>query len=181
MENIVRDEAAQDGVEWVLTNGMLADVPIGRLSCAFQWYAVSACNYAQLVGWLATQNPVSATDYVARNLPRLLQYRSKVAAHFALASPRGDNEADLAGSVMTHIIYIGGRLSAAAMTPVLHVGDEEISVSNDFSRSLTQAHESLTRRYWPDGPQQAFESLPIGAGETITLNVQLPHPDHDVT
>ena len=48
---------------------------------------------------------------------RLLQYRNKVAAHFALTDPRRDNEADLAASVMTQVVYARGRLCQAALIP----------------------------------------------------------------
>jgi hypothetical protein len=143
---------------------------MGLLSCAFQWYAVSACNYAQLVGWLATRNPDLAKEYVKRVMPRLLLYRNKVAAHFAIVDPRRDNEADLAASVMTHIVYAQGRLCAAALTPVLSKGGSEIVASRDLSWSLTLAHERLTPRYWPEGPPKAFQSLRVPPG-TVTLNL----------
>ena len=109
LERRARAKAAKENVLVDPVLGLLGRQPIGLLSRAFQWYAVSACNYAQLVGWLETRNPEAAKNYVARNLPRLLSYRNKVAAHFALTAPRGDNEADLAPSAMTHISYVGGR------------------------------------------------------------------------
>ena len=82
-----------------MSGEILDGLPTGLLSCAFQWYAVSACNYAQLVGWLATHNPEAAKDYMKKVMPRVSQFRNKVAAHFAITDPRRDNEADLAASV----------------------------------------------------------------------------------
>ncbi|MBF8267822.1 MAG: hypothetical protein HW388_1330 [Dehalococcoidia bacterium] len=163
-------EATRDNVGVALVGGVLANKPMGMLSCAFQWYAVSACNYAQLVGWLANRNTNSAKEYVQKVMPRLLNYRNKVAAHFAITDPRRDNEADLAASVMTHVVYIQGRLCAAALTPVVKNNGSEITVSRDFSWSLTLAHERLTPRYWPGGPPTAYQALRVPPGNT-TLNI----------
>lgn len=166
LERQAQIEAAREDVTFALAGGILDGKPMGLLSCAFQWYAVSACNYAQLVGWLATRNPESAKEYTRRVMPRLSQYRNKVAAHFAIADPRRDNEADLAASVMTHIVYAHGRLWAAALTPVVQADDKEITASRDLSWSLTIAHERLVPRYWPDGPPWAFQSLRVPPGTT---------------
>ena len=147
--------------------------PIGLLSCAFQWYAVSACNYAQLVGWLATRDPKASKDYVARVVPRLVKYRNKVAAHFAMTDPFRDNEADLAASVMRQIVYSRGRLCAAALAPVIKKEDgQEISVTADLSWSLTLAHERLMRRYWPNQmPMKSYQSVRVPPASTVTLTV----------
>ena len=170
LERQARTEAAQEDVLLAITGGILDNKPTGLLSCAFQWYAVSACNYAQLVGWLITRNPEAAKAYMRKVLPRLSQYRNKVAAHFSLADPRRDNEADLAASVMTHVVYARGRLCAAALTPVVKAGATEIVASRDLSWSLTLAHERLMPRYWPEGAPKSFQSLKVPPG-TTTLNV----------
>jgi hypothetical protein len=170
LEREARAEAAREAVTLAVAGGILDNKPMGLLSCAFQWYAVSACNYAQLVGWLATRNPESAKAYVKKVMPRLAQYRNKVAAHFAIADPRRDNEADLAASVMTHVVYAHGRLCAAALTPAVSAGATEIVASRDLSWSLTLAHEQLLPRYWPDGPPKAFQALKVPPG-TTTVNM----------
>jgi hypothetical protein len=115
----IRRESLKDNVEFAIAGGILEKKPFGLLSCAFQWYAVSACNYAQLVGWLYTRNTASAKEYVRKVMPRLLNFRNKVAAHFAITAPHDDNEADLIASVMAHIIFVRGRLCAAALTPII--------------------------------------------------------------
>ena len=171
MEHEVRARAIKEGVETGIVEGVLEGLPMGRLSCAFQWYAVSACNYVQLVGWLSSRNPGTAKRYVAKILPRIHRFRNKVAAHFALTTPRGDNEADLAASVMTHIIYDAGRLRAASITPVVEADDKEVIISEDLAWSVTQAHESLSVRYWPKGPPTAFQSLRVPRG-TTALRIQ---------
>jgi hypothetical protein len=171
IERQARAEADREQVKLAVSGGMLENKPMGLLSCAFQWYAVSACNYAQLVGWLSTRNPESARAYVKKVMPRLAQYRNKVAAHFAITDPRRDNEADLAASVMTHVVYAQGRLCAAALTPVVKAGATEVVASRDLSWSLTLAHERLVPRYWPDRkPPKAFQALKAPPG-TSTFNL----------
>ena len=162
----LRKEASKDNIQIAIAGGMLEDKPFGLLSCAFQWYAVSACNYAQLVGWLATRETNSAKKYVKKVMPRLLNYRNKVAAHFAITDPLRDNEADLAASFMTHIIYVRGRLCAAALTPTVKNNDQEITVSRDISWSLSLAHERLVPRFWANGKPKSYQSLKAPPGET---------------
>src|SRR5262249_42968235 len=61
-------------------------VPIGLLTCAFHWYAVSACQYVRLVGAIAHQQDNTRAlppDYVRAVIPEVLSFRDKVAAHFA--------------------------------------------------------------------------------------------------
>ena len=53
---------------------------------------------------MAFVNPDPAREYMKSVLPRVAQYRNKVAAHFALVDPRRDNDADLAARVMTQIV-----------------------------------------------------------------------------
>ena len=170
LECQARGEADREDVKLAVSGGILDNKPMGLLSCAFQWYAVSACNYAQLVGWLSTRNAESAKAYVKKVMPSLAQYRNKVGAHFAITDPRGDNEADLAASVMTHIVYAQGRLCAAALTPVIRAGATELVASRDLSWSLTLAHERLLPRYWPGGPPKAFQALKVPPG-TTTFNL----------
>lgn len=161
-----RQKAAKDNVEIAVVGGVLEGLPIGLLSCAFQWYAVSACNYAELVGWLSTRDTNASKAYVRKVMPRLLKYRNRVAAHFAVTEPHGDNEADLAASVMTQIVYVHGRLCAAALTPVVKSNGQEITVSQDLSWSLTLAPERLVPRYWPSGPPKSFQALKAPPGNT---------------
>ena len=162
----LRKEAAKDDIQLAIAGGILENKPFGLLSCAFQWYAVSACNYAQLIGWLATRDTDLAKKYVKKVMPKLLSYRNKVAAHFAITDPLRDNEADLAASVMTHIIYVRGRLCAAALTPTVKTNGQEITVSRDISWSLSLAHERLAPRFWANGKPKSYQSLKAPPGET---------------
>jgi hypothetical protein len=166
IEQQMQIEAAIENITLENTGGILEDKPMGLLSCSFQWYAIAACNYAQLVGWLSNHDTKSAKKYVKNVMPRLVQFRNKVAAHLALTDPRQDNEADLVASVMTQVIYVNGRVCAAALTPVVSSGGNEIRVSKDYSWSVTVIHERLIPRYWPDGPPMAYQGLKIPPGES---------------
>lgn len=166
LERQAQAAARPQDVRIALAGGLLSGQPLGFLSCAFQWYAVSACNYAQLVGWLSSDDSEAAKAYARRVAPRLWLFRNKVAAHFALTDPRRDNEADLAASVMTQVVYAHGRLCAAALLPAVRDADQVIEASRDYSWSLTLAHERLIPRWWPDGPPKAFQSLRIPPGTT---------------
>ena len=172
-EKILSREAQKDDVQLAIAGGILENKPMEVLSCAFQWYAVSACSYARLVGWLATDDTQSSINYIQRVMPRIYGFRNKVAAHLALTDPRNDNEADLETSAMTQVIYCQARLCAGALTPILNPGEHEITVSRDISWSLTLAHQKLTPRYWPDGPPAAYQSIRVPPG-TSTFNVALP-------
>jgi hypothetical protein len=99
-------------------------------------------------------------------MPRLFNYRNKVAAHLAITEPRGDNEADLAASVMTQIVYVDGRLCAAALSPVVASNGQEITASRDLSWSLTLAHERLVPRYWPGGIPKSVQALRVPPGQS---------------
>ena len=59
--------------------------------CALDWYAVSACNFVALVGWIANDAGHTTEQhkaYVARVLPAVEMHRHKIAAHYSRHSPR---------------------------------------------------------------------------------------------
>ena len=168
IERQVRAILNKENVLISLVNGPLENVPLDWLSCAFQWYAVSAYNYVRLVGWLALKDNISINNYINRVIPRLKNYRHKVAAHFALTAPRkGDNMADLLSSVMTNVIYAHGYLRAGAISEILYdENGKEIKQKTKTSWSLTKTHENLIPRYWPNGPDKFFPSIKISAKTT---------------
>lgn len=171
-EQHVRNEALKDNTLICVVNGIIKEIPTEWLSCAFQWYAVSLHNYVSLVGWLISKDTRFVKDYTRKVLPIITEYRNKVAAHFAITDPRGDNEADLIASIMTNIIYAHGYLRAGAMSEI--VTDEkgnEVKVSNKTSWSLTKTHEKLIPRYWIDGPLKASQSIKLSAGVTRKLKI----------
>lgn len=156
----------------VIYAGFLSDfVPkenLGFLSSAFHYYAVSACSYAQLAGWLSYKNTNDAKKYMVRVLPRLSLFRNKVAAHFAKTDPRkSDTMADLTASVMTQIVYSQGYLMAGALTLERETSNLSELPSKDYSWSLTLAREQLKERYWPNEKPRSIESIPIAAKSTV--------------
>lgn len=173
-ERRAREIAQRKDVSYDLVDGdILRAMPCELLSCAFQWYAVSACNYAQLVGWIVTHDTKTAKSYVKRAMPKLHYYRNKVAAHFAIADPYPqDNVADQQASIMTQIIFAHGHLCTAALTPVVSSNEEErTEVSKKLPWSLTQVHKHLSKRYWPTGNPKSFQALRVPAKESINLNL----------
>ena len=111
--------AIKDNTQFVMVNGPIKDIPTDWLSCAFQWYAVSVYNYVRLVGWLSKGNNSFIKEYIKRVIPKLTNYRHKVAAHFAFTAPqKNDNKADLIASIMTNIIYTHGFLRAGAISEI---------------------------------------------------------------
>jgi hypothetical protein len=120
--------------------------------CSFHWYAVSACNYVQLVGWLGyRKDSTKAKSYVKRVLPAVVVWRNKVGAHFAQADPRSeDTPADLAASVMPPVGFDNDAFYAPPITLLLGGQGQKSTSRNDMRWSLTHTHRDLAARYWPD-------------------------------
>ena len=130
------------------------------VACAFDWYSVTACNYARLAGWLAYGgDSEAAIQYVDRVMPHVKTWRDKVGAHFARTSPRKkDTEADLAVSVIPHLSFEDGTFYVGSLT--LSVASERgMSSSAPMRRSLTETHMRLSSRYsWPTPTMDETES-----------------------
>ena len=148
LETEARKRAASENVVFALVGSVMEGMPMAVVACTFQWYAVSACNYIQLVGWLATKDTEAAKRYVKRVAPDLELYRNKVAAHFALASPRKeDNLADLWASVLTRVVFMQGNFLVNAELPVIRTEDRELTPAHKLSWAFTLSIpvEKLTR------------------------------------
>lgn len=180
MANDARDD--QGKIPLVVTAGGILDkIPLGVLSGAFNWYAVSACNYAQLVGWMIFKDGKQAKSYVKRVMPRIYTYRNKIAAHLAITDPyQNDNEADLAASLLTSVVFLQGYFFAGAMEPTLQNESEKVNVSNKMSWSLTIAHKRLEKRWWPNGHEKSYPSIKLGAGETKNFTLDWSYIKDDV-
>ena len=122
------------------------------VACTFHWYAVTACNYVKMVGWLANNGDSSkAREYMQRVLPQVYLWRHKVAAHFALIDPRkGDNAADLAMSVMFPISFDNDGFYTGSLILTIGKGGKQNTSRQDMRWSLTHTHCDLIPRYWPD-------------------------------
>ena len=136
---------------------VLSGTPQGLVACAFHWYAVSVCNYARLVGWLAYAGDKNqATAYVQRVLPTVYVWRNKVAAHFAITDPRNEDTApDLAKSVMFPVSFDDDAFFVGSMTLILSSSAGKSASRQDMKWSLTHIHRDLSTRFWAPsaGPQ----------------------------
>ena len=132
----------------------LEGTPNELIACSFHWYAVSACNYAWLVGWLreATKpNSPTAKDYRDSVLPKeVITWRDKVAGHFARAdNDKRDNSAERMASTLFPFGFNDDVFYASPMK-LTTTQCGSASDSGSMSRwSLTKVHEELRKRYWP--------------------------------
>lgn len=132
-----------------------AGLPKPLVTCSFHWYAVSACNFVRLLGWLhrkADSTAKSPLEYVRGVLPEVYPWRNKIAAHFARSSDsHQDSEAERLASVLAPVGFCNDAFYASSMT--VHVRKGGVSSSSKSLRpwSLTKVHEALRARYWPPG------------------------------
>ncbi len=126
-------------------------IPQDLVACAFHWYAVSACNYVKMVGWLANNgDSTRARGYMEHVLPQIYLWRHKVAAHFAMIDPRkDDNAADLAKSVMFPISFDDAAFYASSLILTQSSGGKSSTSRQDMRWSLSHTHRRLITRYWP--------------------------------
>jgi hypothetical protein len=139
------------------------------IGCFFHWFAVSVVNYANLVGYLRGLKAGAFTfdDLSDRSMFRVIgssvksyvdgvpeiaeakRWRNKVAAHFAIAAPFGDdNIATLELSSMFPVTFENGRYFVGGMT--LTRRNSAGTFTSDLPHwSVTQVFESLISRYWP--------------------------------
>ena len=148
----------------------------------FHWFAISACNYARLVGLLSglATGAFTRTDFEDKKNYRKIKHhcdgyfagieplapvkvwRDKVAAHFAITAPREgrDNVATLDDSVFYPISYMKERFHAGGMWS--HTRTDSKGVEHHSSMpgwSVTAVFEALVPRYWP-GALPADQALP---------------------
>lgn len=131
----------------------LASVDKGLLYSLFQWYAVSACSYVRLVGYVAKKSGASneeALAYVEKVIPKVKWFRDKIAAHpvrSSKESDRRDNEADRFGSVLYQVAYDSGRFYAPSWQVNIRSQRRQTAMTSPGPWSITQTHEELRNRY----------------------------------
>lgn len=156
----------------------MASVDDPHVICAFQWYSVSVCNYAWLVGHLAKrggvlrEDPKQYRDSVVG--PGALAFRDKVAAHFARAvDSKKDNEAERIKSVSCAMIgFRGGHFVAPFGTQSVTRSGVTTDSRNMPEWSVTELHQNLFSRYWkrPASSQEIDSKpheIPFESGSTI--------------
>ncbi len=155
LEERVRKEIDPEGKVHAMVRGRipgLNGLENALLTSMFHWYAVSACNYARLVGAIARQlddRRPTPPEYIKNVMPEVLSFRDKIAAHFAWSTRNErDNDAERLSSVFPQLAWSGDALTVAGLTVHLRRGDK-ISDSGAIRHwSITKVHKQLRSRYW---------------------------------
>jgi hypothetical protein len=124
----------------------------GLLYSLFQWYAISACNYVRLLGYLiklAKPENQTPNKYVEKVIPEVKWFRDKIAAHHSRASDdKRDNEADRIASVYYQVGFNGERFHAPSWWITTSYKGEKITSTNKSSWSITETHEKIASVAW---------------------------------
>ncbi len=129
-------------------------IPYPLLTCAFQWYAISACQYVKTIGTIAYRQDNTRTTplvYLNSIVPEVKVYRDKVAAHFAwLTKSNHDNEAERLASIIPQVSFIEDSFHVGAFK--VSVGSKgKTSTSKEIMPwSIVKIHRRLQERYWPE-------------------------------
>ena len=129
---------------------LLKQFPMPLIECIFNWYAVSACNFVRLIGWIASQEgacSLTPTEYVESVIPEVKTFRDKVAAHFARTA-NIDGHADRQLSVFPQVGLSDGFFKVGIMNLATR-SDGDVSTSSEMCWGITQTHLELAHRYWP--------------------------------
>ena len=132
----------------------LPEVPQGLLTCAFHWYAISACQYVRTVGAIAYRQDSARPrpqDYANTVIPEVVAFRDKVAAHFAWCTAnKRDNPAERFASIIPPLVFQDDSFHVGAVAIHLRQGGK-VSDSTDIQPwSLSKVHECLRQRYWTE-------------------------------
>lgn len=123
------------------------------LTCFFHWYAVSACNYVRTIGAIAYRqdnNRPKPLKYVKNVIPEVLTFRNKIAAHFSWSMEDSkDNDAERSASVLPPLSFDGDVFCVGAWQVGIRRGGEAMDSSALTPWSITEIHEKLGERYWP--------------------------------
>lgn len=126
------------------------DIPKALLTCAFHWYAISACQYVRTVGMIAYKEIGDVNDYIRKVIPEVLSFRDKVAAHFAWTkSDSRDNKAERMISIMPQITFQDDSFFVGSWKLTSKSSGEATNSEAIKPWSVTKTHEYLCNRYWP--------------------------------
>jgi hypothetical protein len=129
-------------------------IPFPLLTCVFQWYAVSACQYVKTIGTIAYRQDnkrLTSTKYLNSIVPEVKAYRDNVAAHFAwLTKNDHDNEAERLAIIIPQVSFYRDSFCVGALT--ISMGSRgKITTSKEIKPwSIVKIHRSLQKRYWPE-------------------------------
>jgi hypothetical protein len=137
---------------WIGNPPWMKGLPRELLTCAFHWYATSACNLVKMIGWVRKEEDPDAPvpeDYLKAVLPEVFVWRNKVAAHFARHTPKKDTMAEQEASVFPPLGFENDAFYASLMT--FGTTREGVTSTSEAIRpwSLTKVHLGLRARYGP--------------------------------
>jgi len=129
---------------------LLAGIPQTLLTCAFHWYAISACQYVRTVGMIAYKKNSCVNGYIEKVIPEVLSFRNKVAAHFAWTkNDNRDNKAERMISIMPQLTFRDNSFFVGSWK-LTSKSDKKTTNSDAIKPwSVTKTHECLCKRYWP--------------------------------
>lgn len=124
------------------------------IGCIFSWYAVTACNLAQTIGWLLRETghtQLSPKDYRDSVLAGgIVPWRDKVGAHPARAcSSRFDSEAERIASVIPRVTWDRDKFRAGALCVAVSSGESASTSEKIGMWALTEVHPLICERFWP--------------------------------
>lgn len=129
---------------------LLAEIPQTLLTCAFHWYAISACQYVRTVGMIKYKKNSCVNGYIREVIPEVLSFRNKVAAHFAWTkSDSRDNKAERMISIMPQLTFENDSFFVGSFKLTSRRSGEKTNSEAIKPWSVTKTHECLCRRYWP--------------------------------
>ena len=103
-----------------------------------------------MVGWLAYDgDQKKAKSYLQQVIPPVELWRNKIGAHFAMHSPRSENAADLAMSVMFPLSFNNDAFYTGLLTLSIKTENTQSASLQEMQWSLTHTHRALIQRYWP--------------------------------
>lgn len=155
-DNAVRQKVNPGGKLRVSGGGNLAEfnhIPITLLTCAFHWYAISACQYVKTVGAIACKldpNRPLPGEYTGNIIPEVVAFRDKVAAHFAWSTKnKQDNDAERLISILPPLTFMDDSFFVGGMTAAVRHNGKASNSGVIKPWSLCKVHEALRERYWP--------------------------------
>ena len=166
-ESVVRKRVNPTGNLKVLSFGNLPEfdgLPMGLVTCAFHWYAISACQYVRTVGVIAKSYEPKSPEpikYVESIIPEVKAFRDKVAAHFAWASQnKKDNDAERMASIFPSVIWSDDHFVVGGHQITVRKGSQASNSGCLTPWSISVVHQRLSERYWNKSMKATTEEVP---------------------
>lgn len=132
----------------------ITGIPYPLLTCVFQWYAISSCQYVRTIGTIAYRQGKSRSTslkYLNSVIPEVKAYRDKVAAHFAwLTKSDHDNNAERLASIIPQVSFDRDSFYVGAFTISLGSRGKMTTSKEIKPWSIVKIHKILQERYWPE-------------------------------